>query len=76
MPRRKAGQDPLENIYRTCAIITCSLYIFYSIFHCGLYCRAVSTTDNLCTKKKEILQILCQKNVVYDQNRLLIKTGL
>ena len=24
---------------------------FYPIFHCGLYCRAVSVTDNLCTKQ-------------------------
>ena len=38
-------------IYRTCAIITRGLYIFYPIFHCGLYCRAVSVTDNLCTKQ-------------------------
>ena len=27
------------------------LYIFYPIFHDGLYCRAVSVTDNLCTKQ-------------------------
>ena len=38
------------HIYRTRAIITRGLYIFYPIFHCGLYCRAVSVTDNLCTK--------------------------
>ena len=25
--------------------------VFYPIFHCGLYCRAVSITDNLCTKQ-------------------------
>ena len=37
--------------YRTHAIITRGLYIFYPIFHCGLYCRAVSVTDNLCTKQ-------------------------
>jgi hypothetical protein len=24
--------------------------LLYPIFHCGLYCRAVSITDNLCTK--------------------------
>ena len=23
-----------------------------NIFHCGLYCRAVSVTDNLCTKRE------------------------
>ena len=40
----------LKIMYRTRAIITRSLYIFYPIFHCGLYCRAVSVTDNLCTK--------------------------
>ena len=32
-------------------IITCFLYIFCPIFHCGLYCRAVSVTDNLSTKQ-------------------------
>ena len=37
--------------YRTRAIITRGLYIFYPIFHCSLYCRAVSVTDNLCTKQ-------------------------
>ena len=48
---------PLENwtqhsIYRMCAIISCSLYIFYPIFQCSLYCRAVSATENLFTKKE------------------------
>ena len=37
--------------YHTRAIITRGLYIFYPIFHCSLYCRAVSVTDNLCTKQ-------------------------
>ena len=32
--------------------ISRSLYIFYPIFHCGLYCRAVIITDNLCTKQE------------------------
>ena len=41
----------LEYMYRTRAIITCGLYIFYPIFHCGLYCRDVNITDNLCTKQ-------------------------
>jgi hypothetical protein len=27
------------------------LHIFYLIFHCSLYCRAVNITDNLCIKK-------------------------
>jgi hypothetical protein len=38
--------------YRTRANISCGLYIFYFIFHCGLYCRAVSITNNLCTKQE------------------------
>ena len=33
--------------YRTRAIITHSLYIFYPIFHCGLYCRAVYNAEQL-----------------------------
>ena len=33
------------------AIITPDLYIFYSIFHFGLYCRALSVTDNLSSKQ-------------------------
>ena len=37
--------------YSTCAIITRSLYFFYPIFHCRLYCRAVSVTDNICTEQ-------------------------
>ena len=41
----------IYSTYRTRAIITRGLYIFYPIFHCGLYCRAVSITDNLCTKQ-------------------------
>ena len=36
--------------YRTRSVITRGLYTFYPIFHCGLYCRAVSITDNLCSK--------------------------
>ena len=27
------------------------LFIFYPIFQCGVHCRAVSITDNLCTKQ-------------------------
>ena len=33
------------------AIISRALYIFYPIFHCGLYCRAVTTKVNLYTKQ-------------------------
>ena len=37
----------LENKYRTRAIITRGLYLFYPIFHCGLYLRAVYTAERL-----------------------------
>ena len=42
----------IESFYTNCmrAIIRRGLYLFYLIFHCSLYCRAVSITDNLCTK--------------------------
>ena len=46
-----AHMQAARAIYRTRAIISRGLYIFYNIFHCGLYCRAVSITDNLCTKQ-------------------------
>ena len=38
-------------IYCTHNIISYGLYIFYPIFHYGLYCSAANTTDNLCTKR-------------------------
>ena len=34
-----------------CVIIIRGLFILHPIFHCGLYCRAVSITNNLCTKQ-------------------------
>ena len=37
--------------YRTRVVITSVLYLFHPILHCGLNCRAVSVTDNLCTKQ-------------------------
>ena len=36
-----------ENKYHTGAIITRSLYIFYPIFNCGLYCRAAHNAERL-----------------------------
>ena len=57
--------------YRTRAIITRGLYIFYPIFHCGLYCRAVSVTE-IYALNKEILQFLGLKSVVYNQERLIL----
>ena len=41
-------------IYCTLAIISRGLYIFYAIYHCSLYCRAVSITDNFCTKEESL----------------------
>ena len=38
------------NLYRTSAIMIQGLYIFKPIFYCGLYRRAVSIKDNLCSK--------------------------
>ena len=35
------------SIYRTHAIISRGLYIFYLIFHCSLYCRAVYNAKRL-----------------------------
>ena len=49
-----------KSTYRTRAIITRGLYILYPIFHCGLYCRAISVTDNY-VLNKEILQIFGSK---------------
>jgi hypothetical protein len=34
------------------AIISRGLYISYTVFHCGLYSKAVSTTDNLCINQE------------------------
>ena len=45
---KKKNVWDIQSIYRTRANISRGLYIFYPIFHCGLYCRAVNTTDNLC----------------------------
>ena len=54
--------------YRWRTIISCGLHIFYPIFHCGFYCRAVSITDNLCTKKGN----LGLKSVVYNQELVIM----
>ena len=51
------------------------LYIFYPIFHCGLYCRVVSVTDNLCTKQ-ENSSIFGSKSAVYNCEQFQIKSGL
>ena len=59
---------PSENMYRTSAIISRGLYIFYPIFHCGLYCRAVSIADNLCTKQGNS----SMNSMVYNQERVIM----
>ena len=61
--------------YRSRAIITRGLDISYPIFHCGLHCRVVSITDNLCTKKVNY-SIFAQKSAVYNLERLIIKSRL
>ena len=40
-----------ETTYRTRAIISRGLYIFYPIFHCGLHSKVAYITDSLCTKE-------------------------
>ena len=44
----------LKNYYRMRAIISRGLYMFYLIFHCSLYCRAVSITQAIYVLNKEI----------------------
>ena len=61
--------------YRMRTIIPRGLYIFYSIFHCGLYCRAVSITE-IYVLNKEILQFLGLKSVVYYSEQFQIKSRL
>ena len=40
-------QGKSNTYYRMRAIITRGLYFFYSIFHCGLYCRAVYNVERV-----------------------------
>ena len=47
----------------------------YPSFHCGLYCRAVSVTDNLFTKQGNS-SFLGLKSAVYDFEWFQIKNGL
>ena len=62
-------------MYCTRAIITCDWYIFYPIFHCGLYCKEVSVTD-IYLLNKEILQFLGLKSTVYNWEQFQIKSRL
>ena len=63
----------LKSMYHTRAIISRGLYIFYSIFHSGLYSKAVNITDNLCTKQGNSSIFGPIKTAVYNQERLQIK---
>ena len=54
-----------SKVYRTRTIISHGLYIFYPIFHCGLYCRAVNIKDNY-VLNKVILQFLSLQSTVYN----------
>ena len=60
-------------IYRTRAIISRGLYIFYPIFHYGLHCRVLLQTIDIL--KKEIFQFLDLKSAIYDWKWLIIKSG-
>ena len=57
-------------MYRTRALITRGVY-FFPIFHCGLYCRAVSITDNLCTKQGNSSNF----GLIFDTRGVAIKQG-
>ena len=61
---------PSENMYRTSAIISRGLYIFYPIFHCGLYCRAVSIADSLCNKLRLGAQSVTLLSTLRDPTQL------
>jgi hypothetical protein len=66
---------PYAIIYHTRPILTHGLYIFYPVFHCGLYCRAVML-QTIYVLSKEILQFLGLKSAVYIRERFQIKSGL
>ena len=52
--------------------LTSGQYIFYFIFHCGLYCRVVNIT--VYVLNKEILQFMGLKFAVYNKEQFQIKT--
>ena len=55
------------------SIITHGLYIFNPIFHCGLYCRAVSAVlQAIYVLNKKILQFLGLKSAVSNQERVIM----
>ena len=58
-------QIPYARHYKPC------LVYFYPIFHCGLYCRAISSTDNLYTKQGNS-SIFSLKSVVYNQEWIIM----
>ena len=58
-------------MYLTRVIMKRGLYNFYRIFHCGLYCRAVSITV-IYVLKKEILQFLGLKSAVFNQEQVMM----
>ena len=62
-------------MYRTRAIITRGLYIFYPIFT-AVYIEERFILQTIFVLKTEILHFLSLKSAVYTQERLLIKSGL
>ena len=51
------------------------LVYFYPIFQCGLYCRVVNITDNLCTKNRKF-SIFEPNSAVQNQEQFQINSGL
>ena len=59
--------------HRTRGIISRDLYIFYLIFHCGLYCRGL-IVQTILVLNKEFFQFLNLKSAVCYQERFKIKS--
>ena len=62
-------------MYRRRAIITHSLYIF-TLFFTAVYIAEQFMLETIYVLKKEILQILGLKSVVYNWEQFQIKSGL
>ena len=52
--------------------MTCGLYIFYPIFHCGLYCKQLMLQTSF-VLNKGIFQFLGLKSAVYNQERVIME---
>ena len=63
-------------MYRTCAIISRGLAIFFTRFFTAVYISERLVLQTIYVINKEILQILGQKSAVYNGERIQIKSGL